>query len=125
MLPIEKRISSRSQYKEWLVYDLKKYPKPKLAFVLELFNVTEVAILRKHIKLLRKAELQKNTGKQFLAAFTLFRLNILQNKFGLHIPLNCFEKGLRIMHVGSVLVNPIALEKTVLYILELQLQQVD
>ena len=106
MLPIEKRILSRSQYKEWLAYDLKKYPKTKLWWVLELFNVTESAILRKHIKLLRKAEFQINTGKKIGATLTLFRLHILQNKFCLHIPLNCFEKDLKIMHVGPVLVNP-------------------
>lgn len=32
MLPVEKRIQSRSQYKEWVTYELKKYQSSKFNF---------------------------------------------------------------------------------------------
>ena len=29
----------------------------------------------------------------------------MQNKYGMHIPINCCAKGLKIMHVGPVIMN--------------------
>lgn len=106
MLPVEKRIQSYSQYKEWVTYELKKYQSSKFNFFLELFNITENAISRKHTRLLRKTEYYKNTGKKIRYKLLNIRLNAYQNKYCLHIPLNCFEKGLKLMHVGPILVNP-------------------
>jgi serine O-acetyltransferase len=106
MLPAEKRINSKKQLDEWLNYEIGKYKTSALEPILELFNVTETAIRIKHSKLLRKTEYYVNTKKKFRGILYRFRLERFQNRYCLHIPLNCFEKGLRLVHVGPVLVNP-------------------
>ena len=66
---------------------------------------SERAILIRHQVLLRKTEYYVNTGKKLPALLCRIRLNRLQNRYGLHIPINSCEKGLKIMHLGPVLVN--------------------
>lgn len=41
-----------------------------------------------------------------LARWYYFRLRKLQLRYGLNIPLNTCSKGLKIIHVGSVLIHP-------------------
>lgn len=55
--------------------------------------------------LLRKTEYHFNTNH--ILRFYIFKLRLLklQNKYSIHIPLNTCRKGLRVMHVGPVLVN--------------------
>lgn len=55
--------------------------------------------------MLRKAEYHKNTGHKIRGVYYLSRLRKLQNKYSMHIPLNVFDKGLKIMHLGPILVN--------------------
>ena len=55
--------------------------------------------------MLRKCEFYKNTNKKILYLFALRKLNKYRNRYGLHIPLNVFEKGLKIAHLGPILVN--------------------
>jgi serine O-acetyltransferase len=65
----------------------------------------EAYILRKHAILLRKTEYYINTGKKVLNTIYKMRLNRFQNRYSMHIPVNCCDKGLRIMHVGPILMN--------------------
>lgn len=65
----------------------------------------ERAILNKHQKLLRKTEYYTNTRKRIRAFAFKYRLSRLQNKYCLHIPINCCGKGLKIMHLGPILMN--------------------
>jgi len=102
MLEPEKRIKTKKQLKEWLDYELPKYGNNKLVNMLA---ITEMAIVRKHQYLLRKTEYCINTNKHILGAFYKIRLFKLQNKHALHIPPNCCAKGLRIMHLGPILMN--------------------
>ena len=55
--------------------------------------------------MLRKAEYHKNTGHKLRGFYYLAKLRRLQNKYSMHIPLNVFDKGLTIMHLGPILVN--------------------
>lgn len=70
-----------------------------------LLPVTEHAILRKHVILLRKTEYHINCGHKLLALIYKMRLGYLQNKYALHIPPNVCGKGLHILHLGPVLMN--------------------
>lgn len=103
MLKENERIQSKERLKEWLCYELEKYG--KAGFLARVFQIGERAILCQHIIMLRKTEYYVNTHKKFRALFFRIRLRKLQNKYAMHIPLNCCGKGLRIMHVGPVLVN--------------------
>jgi len=69
------------------------------------FLITESQILYRHAVLLRKAEYYTNAKKRMHSVFFRVRLFRLQNKYSLHIPINCFGKGLSIAHVGPIVIN--------------------
>lgn len=100
MLPKEKWLNTKDQLKEWLRIELRPYPRG-----LQGLLPTEGAILKRHQVLLRKTEYYTNSGKKLLAAFYKLRLRRLQCRHALHIPLNVCAKGMRIMHLGPVLIN--------------------
>ncbi|MCD8291002.1 MAG: serine acetyltransferase [Prevotella sp.] len=54
---------------------------------------------------MRKAEYYHNNGRKFWSNLFKLRLRLLQNKYSLHIPLNCCDEGLKIMHLGPILMN--------------------
>lgn len=62
-------------------------------------------ILAKHTFLLRNTEYHQNTNHRIRWLYYKIQLNLLQNKYGIHILLNCCEEGLKLMHVGAVLLN--------------------
>lgn len=104
MLPEEKRLATKEQLNEWLAYELPKY-QAEGRFFRQLFPVAERDILKKHLVLLRKAEYHTNTNHRIRSLFYRVRLYRLQNKYCLHIPINTCAKGLKIMHVGPILIN--------------------
>lgn len=95
-------IRSKKELKDILQYELSKYGKKSFLYR---FIMTEDTILKRHITLLRKTEYYTNTNKKIRAIFYKMRLLKLQNQYALHIPINTCEKGLKIMHVGPVLIN--------------------
>lgn len=101
MLPKEHRITSKAQMKEWIDYELSRYGKNRKVWL----PITEHAILRKHLILLRKTEYHINCGHSALGMLYKIRLGHLQNKYSLHIPLNVCAKGLFIIHLGPILIN--------------------
>lgn len=100
MIPKEKRINSKKELREWLLYEKSKYKFNK-------FNIfSEQRIAYKYNVLLRKTEYYTNSNKHyFLKQFFKIRLSFYQNKYSIRIPINTFEKGLKIMHIGPILVN--------------------
>lgn len=101
-------IKSKKDLKEWLEYELKKYKfnySSLVGFIRLLFRTDEVAILVSHQILLRKCEYFLNTGKKIRYIFKKLKLRKLQNKYGLHVPFNCFGKGLKIVHLSPILIN--------------------
>ncbi len=67
----------------------------------------------KFLYYLRKEEYYINTSnenkiKRFLGLYYDRKRNKLGNQLGIEINPNCFEKGLTIFHVGSIIVNPSA-----------------
>lgn len=107
MLPKEKCIHSKEQLNDWLSYELEKYPAMHRGggIIRKLYPISENDVLKKHIVLLRKAEYYTNTNKRIRASFYMLMLNRFQNKYSIHVPMNCCEKGLKIMHVGPILIN--------------------
>lgn len=70
-----------------------------------MFPVSERDILGKHQVLLRKTEYHFNVGHKWIGNLYRLRLKKLQNRHSLHIPLNCCGRGLRIIHLGPILIN--------------------
>ena len=102
MLPKEKKVQTKRDLREYLSAELQYY---KVNPVIYLLQCNEAAVLRKHQILLRKTEYYLNSGKRIIGNYYKFQLLRFQNKYCLHIPINCCGKGLRIMHVGPILMN--------------------
>ena len=107
MLSYENRINTKNELKDWIEYERKKYGGGYgLVSVLRtVFPVSENDILRKHQELLRKTEYHTNCGHKVRSLIYKVRLSRMQNKYALHIPINTCGRGLKIMHVGPVLMN--------------------
>lgn len=61
--------------------------------------------MQKYQRTLRKLEYYINTGKKIQGIVYRLKLNKLQNKYAIHIPPNTCGKGLRLLHVGPILIN--------------------
>lgn len=100
-------IDNKTKLKKVLAYEIDKngnYGGSKLlkyCFI----NFSERQVICKHQVLLRKTEYYTNTNKKIRAIIYKIMLYRLQNKYSLHIPLNSFGEGMKIMHLGPILVN--------------------
>lgn len=54
---------------------------------------------------LRKCEYYKNCNKKIRFIFAKYKFHKLSIKYNFSIPLNCFDKGLSIAHIGTIVVN--------------------
>ena len=89
MLPEEKRIHTREQLKDWLSVETAPYDHhSRMQDLLNLFNVNQGAILRRHMILLRTTEYHINAGHRLRALWYKLRLRRLQNRYELHVALN-------------------------------------
>ena len=102
MLKPEDRINNKKELKEWIKYERTKYPCGTLK---RLAGIGELAILSRHQELLRKTEYYLNSKKKVRFVLSKLKLSQIQNKYALHIPLNCCGKGLKIVHLGPILMN--------------------
>lgn len=108
MIPERQRILTRRDLEEWLGAELAYYraDRGEVAWFLQrTFGFGEQALLAKHQVLLRRAEYHRNVGHRLRYALVRLRLDRMQNKYCLHIPLNTCGKGFRLMHLGPVLIN--------------------
>lgn len=96
-------ICTKADLKRFLEIESKKYNRKNER--IPIIAITENDILWKHNVLLRKTEYYTNIGNKIMKLIYKLRLIRLQNKYSLHIPINCFDCGLRIMHLGPILVN--------------------
>ena len=102
MLPIELQIRTKEQLIKCLELEKSFY---SCGFIARLFHLSERAILRRHQILLRKTEFHMNTNHIVRSNWYRVLLIRIQNKYALHIPTNCCEEGLHIMHLGPILIN--------------------
>ena len=99
-------IKSKKDLKDYYTYEKTKYPKlPKLWWLLSFFGFLEVAIIWKYQTRLRKWEYHLNLNHKLRTLFCRVLTLSLGNRYGLALRPNCFAKGLKIMHLGSILVN--------------------
>lgn len=96
-------ITTKKELNEFLDYESKKYSRKstRKPFLM----VRESDVLYKYIYILRKTEYYKNTNNRLMKTIYHYQLKRMSLKYSIHIPLNCFDKGLKIMHVGPVLIN--------------------
>ena len=76
-----------------------------ICLIREILLLGEHDILRKYQVLLRKEEYHINTKHKIRAVIYKIKVNKLGYKYGLHIAPNTCGKGLKIMHLGSILIN--------------------
>ncbi|MEK4754784.1 hypothetical protein MKX72_19985 [Priestia sp. FSL R5-0597] len=96
-------IKSRQDLMEFLNYEKKNYGRKNTK--MPLICVREKSYLWKYNVLLRKSEYYTNTRKKIRSLIYRAWLSHYQNQHQIHIPINTFDKGLRLMHLGPILVN--------------------
>lgn len=105
----KRMIASKSDYLEFLRVEGVFYNclsrADNVRCFLKFLGGSEMATIWHYQRLLRRTEYYRNCNKLFRYKLTLIVFNRISNKYGIHIGLNTFEKGLRIMHLGSILVN--------------------
>lgn len=100
---MRKFINNKEDLKVFLDYESKKYGRKNKKS--PIFLYAERHYLWKYNLLLRKTEFYVNTNNKFMGGLYKVLLQKYQNKYQIHIPINTFDKGLKLMHLGPVLVN--------------------
>ena len=99
-------IKSKRDLREYLVVEQAEYGfKGQIPYIAKLVAGSERAAIWHWQKRLRKTEYYYNCNKKILYYISLIKLNHLRNRYGLNIGLNVCGKGLKIMHLGSILTN--------------------
>ena len=99
-------IHNKSELREYLSYEMKRYGiKGNINYLMKLFTGSERAVIWHFQKRLRITEYHINCGHKIRGFFSKVKLNKLSNKYCLHININNCEKGLKIMHLGPILMN--------------------
>lgn len=96
-------IKSKNDLIDFLVYEKNKYGRKNIRIPLICNN--EMSYIWKYNVLLRKTEYYVNTGNKIMSFIYKRWLSHYQNKHKIHIPINTFDRGLKLMHLGSILVN--------------------
>lgn len=99
----KKRIKTREELREWLNYEKERYPQE--SYLKYLLQTNENSLIWKHQKLLRITEYHMNANHKLRARVYRLRLNRIQMKYAMHIPPNVCGKGLKVMHIGPILMN--------------------
>ncbi len=98
-----KHINSKEDLKDFLKYESKKYNLKKASY--PFFALREEKILYKFNYLLRNLEYSINCNKKLRRLFVRLLYLRLERKYSMFIPINVFDKGLRLIHIGPRLVN--------------------
>ena len=96
-------IDSKGKLNEYLKYESEKYGRKNIR--VPLIAIKERDILWKYNTILRKTEYYTNTNNTIMKIIYKIRHIRISNKYSIHIPINSFGKGLKLMHIGPILVN--------------------
>ena len=98
-------INEKSDLRDFLDYEKAKYGISGITSFAKYLAGNETEVIWMFQRRLRITEYHKNVRHKVRYYINLLLLNYMRNKYGLHISLNVFDKGLRIMHLGSILTN--------------------
>lgn len=104
----ENMIKTKSALKEFIVDEKSKYGlnKKNCIYIYILSKIGfETAILYRLQKRLRLTEYYYNTKKKLRFLISKIKLKKFEQKYSINIPINVFDIGLRIMHLGPIIVN--------------------
>lgn len=96
-------IRTKDELKECIRYEIQDFNYPLLLKIP--FDLYESQIIAKYLILLRKTEYHINCDHKIREFFYLLRLKRKQCRYGIHIPVNVFDKGLSIAHLGTIVIN--------------------
>lgn len=96
-------INSKEDLKRYLKTEMKKYNKKRNYIFRPCLS--ESSLIWKYICRLRYEEYHYNAKHKFRYAFFHYLKTKLGRKLGFIIPINVIDEGLKIMHIGSVLIN--------------------
>ena len=98
-------IKSKKDLKDFLSFEKKLYFENNSKYLQRILLQDHEYVLWKYQKTLRIFEYHLNTGHKLRYLFWNRKSNILSSKLGIRIQPNTIDKGLRIWHFGSVIVN--------------------
>ena len=98
-------INTKKQLKDTLKFEEDFYTLTFLKKISSLFGLCEKAIIWKYQKRLRKWEFHFNNNHRIRSFLFKVKTNKLGRKYGFSLKPNNFDKGLMILHLGSILVN--------------------
>ena len=101
-------INSREELKTVLSLEKRNYKLPKFWRMLVFFRASEQSLIWYYQMCLRKYEFHLNKKHRFRKMLFRFKTNRIGIRYGILIPPNVFGKGLKIMHLGSIVVNSAA-----------------
>ena len=96
-------ISTKKDLDEYIEYETRDFKHRALLKVP--FDLYESQIIAKFLVLLRKTEYHINCKHKIRKLAYMLMLKRKQCKYGIHIPVNVFDKGLSIGHLGTIVVN--------------------
>lgn len=100
---VHKIIENRADLRAWLSYERKKYKSATPLYFLGI--LTEQDAIWKYQRRLRITEYHFNTNHKLRYVMSRLRLHRMQFRYGMKLRLNSCGKGLKIMHLGSILTN--------------------
>ena len=98
-------INSKKELKEFLSFEKKLYFEGDSKYLRRFLLQDHEYVLWLYQKALRMFEYHLNAGHRIRYLFWNRRSNILSSKLGIRIQPNTIDKGLRIWHFGSIIVN--------------------
>ena len=98
-------IRTKKELKVCLKYEKSRYNLPKFSCLLAALGYSEPSIIWKYQRRLRIWEYHFNAGHKIRALFAKARVSKLSKKTGFKMHPNNFDKGLLLLHTGSILVN--------------------
>ena len=102
-MALHKIIENRADLKDWLKYEKSKYKRVTPLYFFGL--LTEQDAIWKYQRRLRVTEYHHNTHHKIRYLFSRILLHRLQFRYGMKVKLNSCGRGLKIMHLGSILTN--------------------
>ena len=98
-------IDSKSKIKQILREEKQFYALPKCWRFLATLGVSERSIIWRYQSYLRKWEYHLNMHHRLRTLFYKFKTTKLGNKHHMFISPNCIDEGLRIFHLGNIMIN--------------------